>query len=178
MNVGKINRELCNGCKVCAEICHNSAISFDIDNGGFWYPFVDGEKCDDCGKCRKFCSAYYLQSKNNYPLQAFAAWSMNIELRERSSYGGVFFEFARYILDKGGIVIGCKWTNDFRSAVQCTVNDTALIEKIQNSIYIQSDSKGISAVKSVNGFITIPSMSSSYDSYNKFAKSSVSKIKP
>ena len=39
----------CVGCNACGDICYSDAISFEVDNEGFWYPRVNKEKCVNCG---------------------------------------------------------------------------------------------------------------------------------
>ena len=50
--INEIKKEQCTGCKMCADLCPKKAISFDIDEEGFWYPIV-GKDCINCGICIK-----------------------------------------------------------------------------------------------------------------------------
>lgn len=48
-----IPRSLCMSCGVCVPSCHLSIIQ--IDNGGFGYPYLVDETCDQCNVCIKVC---------------------------------------------------------------------------------------------------------------------------
>ena len=45
----------CCGCSACYNICPKNAISMKENSEGFLYPFIDEEKCVDCGLCKKVC---------------------------------------------------------------------------------------------------------------------------
>ena len=45
----------CCGCTACANVCAHHAITMQPDDLGFKYPFVDANKCVNCGLCNKVC---------------------------------------------------------------------------------------------------------------------------
>jgi formate hydrogenlyase subunit 6/NADH:ubiquinone oxidoreductase subunit I len=49
------SKEDCCGCSACVAICSVQAISMSIDEEGFYYPFIDKNKCIACYLCREVC---------------------------------------------------------------------------------------------------------------------------
>lgn len=45
----------CCGCAACEAICPLGAIRMVLDEDGFYYPFLDEEKCINCRKCVTVC---------------------------------------------------------------------------------------------------------------------------
>ena len=45
----------CTGCQMCAAVCPKDAIRITLDESGFYRPYVDSEKCVDCGLCTGVC---------------------------------------------------------------------------------------------------------------------------
>ena len=49
------SKEDCCGCSACFSICPQNAIVMNMDEEGFYYPFVETDKCVNCGLCLKAC---------------------------------------------------------------------------------------------------------------------------
>lgn len=49
-------KEECCGCMACYSICPIGAITMELDEEGFWYPSVDGERCIRCYRCLDVCA--------------------------------------------------------------------------------------------------------------------------
>jgi len=99
----------CTGCMACMNACNHQAISLGVDNEGFYRPIINLEKCTDCALCSKVCPANkpFLEEKENKVTQmAYSAWSQDESTRLNSSSGGAFTEFAKHVLQKGGVVFG------------------------------------------------------------------------
>mgnify|MGYP004531649701 CR=1 FL=1 len=45
----------CCGCSACYAICPKHAISMNIDEEGFEYPFIHSEACICCYQCIRVC---------------------------------------------------------------------------------------------------------------------------
>lgn len=41
----------CSGCTACYAVCPQSAIEMKLDEEGFKYPWVDKNRCVECGLC-------------------------------------------------------------------------------------------------------------------------------
>ncbi len=49
------SKKECYGCTSCYASCPNKAIEMRIDEEGFEYPYINSEKCIECGKCLQNC---------------------------------------------------------------------------------------------------------------------------
>ncbi len=109
------------------------------DRYGFWYPQVDYTKCIKCGICVKVCPIIGEKIKNtNFEKpKVFAAWSLDEEIREYSTSGGVFSELAKDILNKSGCVVGARY-NEQNLVEHYVVDDISDLPMIRQSKYIQS----------------------------------------
>ncbi len=141
--IDKFNKIQCNGCKMCAEICPKKAISYNVDTEGFWYPQVDNSKCVSCQLCVKRCpNNSHKPSIKDYP-EVKAVWSIDDNIRLASTSGGAFYEFAKYILEHDGYVVGCVYSEDFKSAKQIMIHSMDELPPLMVSKYLQSDTEGI-----------------------------------
>ena len=141
--IDKFEKNTCNGCKACKDICPKSAIRYEIDKEGFWYPKVDYEKCISCGLCIKRCpNKTLLNSKKEVPAVK-AAWSKDDEIRLASTSGGLFYEFARAILLSNGYVVGCVYDGDFKGAHHIIIHSMDELPPLMVSKYVESDTEGI-----------------------------------
>ena len=108
------------------------------DNEGFWYPYVDREKCIECGLCEKVCPIIHKwQPDDSRTTTAMAAINLNEEIRLKSSSGGVFTLIAEEILNQGGVIFGATFTDDFKSVQHICVDNSAALEKLRGSKYVQ-----------------------------------------
>ena len=145
-NVGEFEQKDCNGCSVCGELCPSKAISFHDDVlNGFWYPEVDAEKCIQCGLCIKRCPQNNpFRRKNIMPeAEVFAAWSNDDDIRLLCTSGGIFYELARQVINEGGVVIACSYTDDFRGAYHKAAFTEDEIIPLCGSKHVQSRTEGI-----------------------------------
>lgn len=135
-----VNKEDCNGCKGCFNICPESCIVMKTDIEGFWYPKIDLNICVDCGMCVRICpeqdvKEVVLQGEN--PL-VYAAWNKDEEIRLKSSSGGVFSLLAKDVIKQGGVVLGAGYDDDLKVRHQ-KVERVSDIYKLRGSKYVQSD---------------------------------------
>ena len=56
------DKKNCCGCNACGDVCPKDAISFPVDQEGFWYPQVDKAKCVNCGLCVEKCPRKIIRS--------------------------------------------------------------------------------------------------------------------
>ena len=127
----------CYGCFACQTFCPKQAISFKLNNQGFFAPFIDSNKCSNCGLCLKKCNEIH-----NMPLSEVQAtyygWSKDKKIRNSSSSGGAFYSIAKSFIESGGVVAGASLIDPYnvKHIIVETIDDLALLQK---SKYIQSD---------------------------------------
>ena len=144
LSIAGIPRNKCNGCFTCKSVCKQSAISDSTDSAGFSYPVVNDDLCILCKKCIQVCPANS-SSASRQPIACFAAISKNADLLKKSSSGGMFGEIASLFTQRNGIVYGCKWDDDFKSASHSYAYTPDEITKFYTSKYVQSNLNGIFA---------------------------------
>lgn len=130
-------REKCSGCTACSQSCPKKCITMQADEEGFMYPFVDIDKCIECGKCKAVCPVLY-HEYGNEPLQVLAEKNKNEHIRSTSSSGGVFYELASQFIKNGGVVYGCALDETMVARHIC-VDNTADLDKLKSSKYVQSN---------------------------------------
>ena len=136
-----IEKNNCCGCKACADICRNDAISFSSDREGFWYPEIDTNRCVDCGQCKRVCPQLHVLNKSN-PIKVMAAKNRDRDILLKSSSGGVFTALAEEVLLNGGIVYGVIYNKNIQAQF-CRIDKIEGLEKMRGSKYVQADSQGV-----------------------------------
>lgn len=129
--------EHCTGCGLCAVKCPKHCIQMQPDHEGFMRPAANGEGCLNCGICRTVCPANH--RPDAVPLQkACAAYSVDEQIRQNSSSGGIFSELAASVLAAGGAVAGAAMQPDgvVRHILAETTEQLALL---RGSKYVQSE---------------------------------------
>ncbi len=118
--------------KKCIEVCEDSI--------GHIFAHAT-EECIDCGLCTRICPQ--LNPLNLVePQKAWAVWSKDDRLRERSSSGGLATEISRSFIQSGGVVYGAAFVKPFTfQHIRCSNVEDLL--KIQGSKYVQSDTRQI-----------------------------------
>lgn len=134
----------CCGCNACGDICPTRAISFNVDNEGFWYPNVDHDKCINCGLCEKTCpilnSDELKVNDKNSPI-CYAAENKSIRTIFASTSGGIFSALAENMYRKSGYVGGAIHNKDF-SVSHYISNDKNDLVKLRRSKDLQSNAEG------------------------------------
>lgn len=130
----------CYGCGVCAIACGRKLIRIVQDKDGFYAPRIDDmERCTDCGLCSKVCAYQHKEvAGSNYAPQAFAAWSLNEDIRNRCSSGGVGFEIGRTLLMQGYKLCGVRYNTEKNRAEHYIATTEEEWKASMGSKYIQS----------------------------------------
>ncbi len=131
-----INKSNCCGCHSCYNTCYRNAIAMKIDNEGFLYPKIDTTKCINCGLCEAACPIINPLSIDRSPV-AYAAINKNDEIRKQSTSGGLFTLFAESVIDKGGVVFGAAFDDNY-IVKHCYVETFDELKKFRCSKYVQS----------------------------------------
>ena len=131
------DKKKCCGCSACVEVCPKHCIKFKEDEQGFRYPVVEQKDCINCGLCEKVCP-FLNQNKPQKPLKVYSGINPNEKIRLRSSSGGVFTMIAEAIINKGGIVFGARFNNNWEVIHDYTDNRDGL-KAFRGSKYVQSE---------------------------------------
>ena len=132
---GEKVHELCCGCGACSFVCPKHCIEIKEDGEGFYYAYYDEKECIKCGKCSRICPMLHLPANEIINTYAFA--SLNNELYNRSSSGGVFSHIAQQILESGGKVWGCGYDAQMHP-VHMEASCPEELDNIRRSKYVQS----------------------------------------
>lgn len=127
----------CCGCGACQQSCPKKCITMEPDDEGFLYPRVEEKACVNCGLCEKACPILQKEKPQTGEVRAFAAYTTDGELRQSSSSGGMFSVLAREILNRGGVVAGAAFDEDF-SVRHVVLEKDAELNRLRGSKYVQS----------------------------------------
>lgn len=130
----------CCGCGACVEVCPKHCISMHFDGEGFRYPEVNHGECIDCKLCEKVCPMIN-QNTPRMPLKVLAAKNKDSEIRRQSSSGGVFSLLAEGVIERGGVVFGARFTDDWQVEIAKaeSIEDLA---QFRGAKYLQSRTDG------------------------------------
>lgn len=129
-------KNMCNGCGVCALVCPKNCIKMVEDGEGFLYPEIDESKCIKCNKCRKFCANFNSKKEENE--KAYATINNSEEQIKDSSSGGMFYILAEYVIKNNGVVFGVTYNKDLK-AVHEYAESLQECKKFCGSKYVRSD---------------------------------------
>lgn len=126
----------CVGCGACQNICPKSAITMQENDKGFLYPQINNSWCIKCGLCKKICPTNKEITKKSH-LSCYAGYSLNAEIREESSSGGIFTELAKQILSQRGFVVGAAF-NEKNELIHTIISRIEELQNLRGSKYLQS----------------------------------------
>ncbi len=129
----------CTGCMACLNACPVSCIENVMDKEGFYYPQIEEKQCIKCGKCTSACPILQESIKKGYDNpEVYAVWHKDEKIIKKSSSGGAFAVFARYILEKGGFVFGAAY-DEALCVNHIEVNSLDDLDLLHGSKYVQSN---------------------------------------
>ena len=132
------DKRYCCSCRSCEKICPTNAIEME-DDLGISYPYVNEEKCINCGKCKSVCqySAEHFRYKSNIENKVYASWHKDENIVKTSSSGGLFTALSDFILKKDGVVFGASYNNNFKVSISSTIKNNR--DNFKGSKYTKSD---------------------------------------
>lgn len=132
------NKSQCSGCHACYEACPKKCITMVEDAEGFLYPSVDATLCVECGLCSAACPIINRREERDLLPVSYASYNLDQEVRKNSSSGGLFYVFAEYILEKGGLVFATTMSEDNKRAIHTKLQSKEELKKACGSKYLQS----------------------------------------
>lgn len=130
------NKKECCGCSACVQRCPKRCISMENDSEGFLYPKVDTSKCIDCHLCEKVCPIIN-QDEPRTPLDVYAAKNPDESVRFASSSGGIFSMLAERTIERGGVVFGACFDDNWQ-VIHTYVEKKQNLNVFRGSKYVQS----------------------------------------
>lgn len=127
----------CCGCSACAAICPKQCITMAEDEEGFLYPSVNKEKCVDCNACVHACPVQHPVKEEPKKQVGYIVQHKDDAIRMESSSGGAFSAIACSILERGGVVFGAAYDNNFH-VIHRYIETKEQINVFRNSKYVQS----------------------------------------
>lgn len=129
--------ELCTGCGACAAACPSGCIRMIPDTEGFLRPNTDAKACISCGRCQKICPIIESHSLPDNKTTAYAAINTDEQIRYGSTSGGIFTLLGRWVLERGGIIFGAAYDDDFQ-VVHCAAETLDDLRWFRGAKYAQS----------------------------------------
>jgi len=111
-----VREGLCLGCGTCYNACSVNAITFELNEMGFYVPKVEHDICTRCGVCYKACpglgvdiTKMNLRTFSRIPrnpylgsyINTYIGYAKDSRIRYLGSSGGVATALSMYVLDKG-----------------------------------------------------------------------------
>jgi coenzyme F420-reducing hydrogenase beta subunit len=115
----------------------------NYDQEGFLYPFIDDDKCINCGLCYKKCPLKNVSNKKNDIKQTRGGYVKDETILKLSSSGGFASSLSNYVVESNGIVFGVRYDETFKSCSYDFSESKAGLLKFAGSKYIQSEKKDI-----------------------------------
>ena len=134
------DKSQCSGCTACACVCNQNAITMAPDPMGFVYPKINPLKCTNCGACEKTCpfhDHYNTDGNFNTP-KAYGFRLTDNDILINSQSGAAFIALSDLILDRGGVIYGAGFAEDFR-VTHNRAATKAERDKLRGSKYVQSE---------------------------------------
>jgi len=142
VNTAIAGPENCCGCGACAESCPTDAITMQLCEDEFYYPKVDNTKCVGCKKCLKVCPELNnLSCGEHGNAAAFCIENQDDNIRRLSSSGGVFYSFAKKLIEEGGVVFSPVFDKNMFLEHRMITNMEELLPAL-GSKYVQSNIEG------------------------------------
>lgn len=129
-------KNMCNGCGVCALVCPKKCIKMVEDDEGFLYPKIYENKCIKCNECRKKCANFNNKKEKNE--KAYATINNSEQQLNESSSGGMFYILAEYTIKHNGVIFGVTYNKDLK-AVHKYAESLDECKKFCGSKYVRSD---------------------------------------
>lgn len=138
-------RRLCTSCQLCSAVCPTGAITFALNEEGFYRPSVNPETCINCSLCVKSCYKFInpavTSPEEMEKMPIYAASSKSADVLEHTSSGGVADVLARHLVEKGWLCVGVEYDSEHNDARHIPATTVEKATRFRGSKYIQSYSE-------------------------------------
>jgi ferredoxin len=126
----------CTACGGCVSVCPKQCVDLKFDNEGFYYPYIDNEKCVKCGKCENVCHVLNYK-KIDAEKTSYYGFIKNEEIRNKSTSGGAFYALADSVLKNGGNVYGAAFDYKDLQLKHISTDEVGIVPLLKSK-YIES----------------------------------------
>ncbi len=127
---------LCTACGACINACPFKAIEWRENSFAEQLPSINSSLCKDCGACDRVCPQL-AKMQGNLPVQSYACWHKSTDDLEKSASGGAARALGQAVIEKGGIVFGCAFSEGRNHHKAVTTMDG--LDEFSGSKYVWSD---------------------------------------
>ena len=111
----------CTSCQMCAAVCAKNAIEIRLNKDGFYRPYLDEDKCVDCGLCTKVCYKFDNDVKvtsveDINKIDVHSAQYKSDAILEKVTSGGVADALAKELISRGYVCIGVTYNDELHRA--------------------------------------------------------------
>lgn len=126
----------CCGCAACVSICPKRCLVMQEDEMGEKRPFIDKNKCIECGLCRKVCQNNQMVDYLK-PMSVYAGWRKSAQARVDCSSGGIATALSEWFIACGGVVFGATYNRE--TSVRIVPAETLeTVQSFKGSKYVQA----------------------------------------
>ena len=133
------NKAECCGCTACYNICPKEAIQMKPDFEGFLYPFVNTERCVECGLCDAVCPVQNPVSCDELERKSYVIRTKDSHVLDHSTSGGFITPLGQWVIKQNGVICGAAFNNDFKVVHKIVGGGTHSLSDLRGSKYVQSD---------------------------------------
>lgn len=172
-NSQQIITNSCIGCGMCSIVCPQKCINIELNEKGFYNYKIDQEKCIKCNKCKRVCGQLGNEAKSIENMELYSANSLDKNVLDTSSSGGIAYEVSSFGIKNELPVIGCIYDSKKSIAKHIKVDNEKDLKKLSGSKYLQSFTKeAFEELKELDKGIVIgtPCQIASVDKYLKILK--------
>ena len=127
---------LCTACGACINACPFKAIEWRENSFAEQFPFINNSLCKDCGACDRVCPQL-VEMQGNLPVQSYACWQKSADDLAKSASGGAARALGQAVIEKGGIVFGCSFSEGRNHHKAVTTMEG--LDDFSGSKYVWSD---------------------------------------
>ena len=135
-----VNSHKCTACGACVQKCPKNCIDLRCDENGFLYPHVIVADCINCDLCTRVCPIEDPSVFEGRTSIAYACAAKEDDMLLKATSGGVFGLLALRVLENGGVVYGCAYTEHLQ-ATHIRVDSKEALPALFGSKYLQSHTK-------------------------------------